>query len=218
MTTPTPNSVDPISGDNIQRRTVLKGAAWSVPVLATAVAAPMVAATTTNPPACPACLRPGFGAFELAGLAASSRATLALASAVVLDATQCGSLIGNIFDFQPAFTYVVTQATLTMSDGGTYNSTLGLGPGAGVLGAVGAFPGIFSWSNVRVDPSNLRTGLPRERPMKLSVSIETTFKWGLGAQIICPNTLEWDLSAALNVGLLAVGAGAVTYTGVSTAI
>lgn len=203
-----------INKPGMDRRTIIKGAAWSAPVLAASVAAPIAAATTT-PPDCPGCLKPGLGAFELAGVAAGSQATLALASAVVLDATDCGSLIGNIFDFQPAFTYVITRARLTMSDGVSYDSAVGLGPGAGVLGLAGAFPGVFAWTDVRVDPNNLRTGLPRTRPASLSVNIDVTFKWGLGAQILCPNTLTWDLTDHLPVGLLALGAGLVTYTGIS---
>ena len=35
------------------RRTVVKGAAWSIPVIAAAVVAPMAAATTVNPDVLP---------------------------------------------------------------------------------------------------------------------------------------------------------------------
>lgn len=211
-----------ITKPGTDRRTIIKGAAWSGPVLAASVAAPIAAATET-PPDCPDCLRPGAGAYELAGLAASNRATLVMAAAIVLDATDCGSILGNIFDFQPAFTYVITSATLTMSNGSTYNSLVGLGPGAGVLGAVGAFPSAFTFTNVRVAPtgafgSEAYTGIfPPIRPTKLTVTINTTFKWGLGAQILCPHVLEWDLPA-IGVGALALGAGVVTYTGVAAGI
>ena len=200
----------------VDRRTVLKGAAWATPVIAAAVATPLAAATGPEPE-CPGCLRPGIGAFTLAGVAASSRATLALAAPVILDATHCGSLIGNIFDFQPAFTYIVTQATLEMSDGQTYNSLVGLAPGAGVLGAVGAMPAVFSFTNVRVDPSNTRIGLPRTSPATLSITINVTFKWGLGAEILCPNTLVYDLSGGINIGLLTAGIGPVSWTGFTAA-
>ncbi|GAA1408258.1 hypothetical protein AUR04nite_35170 [Glutamicibacter uratoxydans] len=203
-------------GQGTDRRTIVKGAAWSVPVLATALSVPTAAATTQPEPPCPGCLNPGFGVSVLAGLAASSRATLALANPVILDATDCGTLIGNIFDFQPAFTYIVTKATLTMSDGVSYDSTVGLAPGAGVLGAVGAMPAVFAFNNVRIDSNNFRTGLPRISPQTLSVTIKTTFKWGLGAQIICENTLVWNMNGLLNVSLLAGGAGAVSYTGTTS--
>nr|MBS1901057.1 hypothetical protein [Actinomycetota bacterium] len=202
----------------VGRRTVLKGAAWSVPVVAAAAAMPLAGAANSNPnpPECPQCLKPGLGAFELAGLAASGRATLALASAVVLDATGCGSLIGNIFDFQPAFTYVILKAQLTMSNGSVYDADLnGVGIGAGVLGLVGAFPAAFVWDDVRVSGDHYFGAVPQYKPTKLTVTINTTYKWGLGAQKICPNTLVWDLSSALGVGVIANGAGAVTYTGIS---
>lgn len=203
-------------GQGTDRRTVVKGAAWSVPVLAAALSVPAASASTTPEPACPGCLNPGFGLMELAGAAVNSRATLALANPVVLDATNCGSIIGNIFDFKPAFTFVVTKATLTMSDGGTYNSTIGLAPGVGVLGAVGAMPGIFAFNNVVLDANSFRTGVPRNTPQTLSVTIKTTFKWGLGAEIICENTLVWNLRGLVAIGLLAGGIGAASYTGTSS--
>jgi len=199
----------------IDRRTVVKGAAWSVPAIAAAVAMPLASASGT--PECPGCMKAGVGAFTLAGVAASSRATLAFAAPVILDATNCGTLIGNIFDFKPAFTYIVTSATLAMSDGATYNSLIGLAPGAGVLGAVGAMAAAFSFTNVRVDPSNTRTGLPRTKPVSLTVQINVTFKWGLGVELLCPVTLVYDLSSAVNVSLLALGAGAISYTGFTAA-
>src|SRR5690606_15148218 len=93
----------------LDRRTVVKGAAWAVPAVAAAVAVPFASASQSTPD-CPGCLEEGVGAFTLAGVAASSRATLAFAAPVILDATNCGSLIGNIFDFKPAFTYLVTSA------------------------------------------------------------------------------------------------------------
>lgn len=198
----------------IDRRTIVKGAAWSVPAIAAATAMPLAAAATeVTPPPCPSCLKPGIGAFELGGAAVGSKALLAFVAPVILDATDCGSILGNIFDFKPAFTYIVTKATLTMSDGANYDSTIGLAPGAGVLGAVGTMPAAFAFSNVEVDSNAFRTGLPRNRPTSLTITINTTLKWGLGAEIICPNTLVYDLRSAINVSLLAAGVGVITYTG-----
>lgn len=200
----------------LDRRTVVKGAAWAVPAVAAAVAVPFASASQSTPD-CPGCLEEGVGAFTLAGVAASSRATLAFAAPVILDATNCGSLIGNIFDFKPAFTYFVTSAVLTMSDGATYSSLVGLAPGAGVLGAVGAMPAVFSFTDVRVDPDNRRIGVPRTRPTTLTVQINVTLKWGLGVDLLCPVTLVYDLSSSVSVSALALGAGAVSFTGFTAA-
>ena len=203
----------------VQRRQVLKGAAWATPVIAASATVPFASAASPEPePECPGCLKPGVGVFELAGVAASSRATLAMAAPVILDATDCGSLVGNFLDFKPAFTFVVTKATLTMSNGDTYDSRAGLAPGAGSLGTIGGLAGVFVFSDVRVDENNNRIGLPRLRPESLTVTINTTYKWGLGAELLCPNTLVYDLSSAVNISLLALGAGPLTYTGVTSAL
>lgn len=194
----------------VSRRTLVKGAAWSVPVIAAATVSPLAAATT---PECPNCVKPNYGVFTLAGLATSARASLAFLAVQSLDATDCGFLT-NIF--RPAFTFAVLSSTLTMSDGNTYNSAVGLGVAGGVLGTpLNPFPGAFAFTNVRVDPSNNRSGLPRTRPAKLTVQVQYTLEFGIGLQLQCPNTYEWDLSALANVSLLVLGTGAVSYTGAS---
>lgn len=211
-----PGILSELGNKDLDRRALVKGAAWSAPVLAAAVAAPLAAATTVTPPDCPNCMKPNFGLLELAGLAASSRATLVMAAPLTINAAPCGFLT-NIF--RPAFTFIITKATLTMSDGNTYDSKVGLGAAAGVLGTpLNPFPAAFSFTNVRIDKSNTRVGIPRETPVKLTVHVQNTLEYGIGLQLQCPNTYEWDLSNVLNVGLLAVGAGVVTYTGISKAM
>lgn len=212
---------------SIGRRTVIKGAAWTVPAIAAAVAMPLAAASHEGQPHCPGCLKPFIGAFTLSGVATDSRATLALANPLVLDATDCGSIIGGVFQLQPAFTYVVRSAVLKMSDNSTYSSAVGLAPGAGAMGAVGAMPAAFAFTNVLVDTDPNRGGAfgellglpPRIMPSSLTVQIDVTYQWGLGASLLCPVTLVYDLSSAVTLSLLGTdpvfggGDGPVSYTG-----
>ncbi|MFJ4164361.1 hypothetical protein ACIPY5_02305 [Microbacterium sp. NPDC089698] len=204
----------------IDRRTVVKGAAWSIPVVAAAAAMPLASAST---PACPTCIKAGFpivggiisGAWTSQAVVVGNKGTIAFPSIFGLDATQCGISFTNIF--QPAFTYIVTQATLTMSDGKTYNSAVGLGAGAGNISTVGAMPGAFVFTNVSLPNGGAIGGLGNytDVPTKLTVTVQTTLQYGIGLSIQCPMVLTWNLHG-LATGLVAFGAGTVNFTGTAT--
>jgi hypothetical protein len=206
----------------VDRRAVVKGAAWSVPVMAAAVAMPLASAST---PACPSCIRAGFpiiggivaGAWTSQAIVAGNKGTIAFPSIFGLDATQCGISFQNIF--QPAFTYIVTQATLTMSDGNTYNSAVGLGVGAGNISTVGAMPGGFVFTNVSLPNGGAVVGIGsyKDVPTKLTVIVRVTLQYGLGLTLECPMVLTWDLHG-LATGLVAFGAGTVNFSGTATAL
>lgn len=204
----------------VGRRAVVKGAAWSMPVIAAASAMPLA---TASAPACPTCIKAGFplvggvvsGAWTSVALVAGNKGTIAFPSIFGLDATACGISWTNIF--QPAFTYVVTQATLRMSDGKTYNSTVGLAAGAGNVSTVGAMPGAFVFNNVSLPNGGSVAGIPPYPvvPTTLTVTVTTTLQYGLGLSIQCPTTLVWNLHG-LATGLVLLGTGSVNFTGTAT--
>jgi hypothetical protein len=204
----------------VDRRTIVKGAAWSIPVVAAAAAMPLASAST---PACPTCIKAGFpivggiisGAWTSQAVVLGNTGTIAFPSIFGLDATQCGISFTNIF--QPAFTYIVTRATLTMSDGKTYNSAVGLGAGAGNISTVGAMPGAFVFTNVSLPNGGAVAGIPPYPvvPKTLTVTVTTTLQYGIGLSIQCPMTLVWDLHG-LATGLVFLGAGTVNFTGTAT--
>lgn len=223
MSTPSPfKTRDEHPGTGVRRRTVVKTAAWSVPVIAAAVAAPLASASTATP-ACPSCIKAGLpliggaaaGAWTSQALVAGNRAVIAFGGSFGLDATACGITWQNIF--QPFFTYVVTQATLTMSDGNTYTSDLGLGAGAGNTSTVGSFTSGFSFSNVLLPNGGAILGVGGYPvvPKTLTVNVTTTLQYGLGLSLECPMTLIWNLNA-LATGAVVFGIGTVNFSGIAT--
>ncbi|MDR6865844.1 hypothetical protein J2Y69_000429 [Microbacterium resistens] len=101
--------------NGVRRRTVLKGAAWSMPVVAAAVALPNAAASTDCACFVPSTLGQGvsFGVTELTG----GQGKVVYNSGFGIDGTQCA---------HTSQTYQVTvlSTTLTMSDGQGYTGTI----------------------------------------------------------------------------------------------
>ncbi|MDR6867861.1 hypothetical protein J2Y69_002469 [Microbacterium resistens] len=205
---------------DVSRRTIVKSAAWAVPVVAAASAMPMAAAST---PACPSCIKAGLpvvggiigGLWTLQAAVAGNRGIIGMPNMFGLDATGCGIDFQNIF--QPAFTFVITQATLTMSDNRTYNSTVGLGVGGGNISTVGAFPAGFVFNNVLLPSGGSIGGIPPYpvAPRTLTVTVRTTLQYGIGLSIECPMTLTWNLNGVAT-GLVLLGTGSVNFSGTAT--
>lgn len=193
------------------RRSLLKGAAWSVPAVAVAAAAPMAAASTTTP-TCPTCIQPGvLGATTAQAVVLGNRGALVLAGGLGLNASNCSLTL-----FQPAYTTLVTGATLTMSNGATYPATLGVVAGAGTFGQIAALPGALTFTGIPFPNGTYgaNAGQNQLRPTKVSVSLNVVFV-GLPSliSISCPVTLTWDLNLLATISVVTLGAGTVNYTG-----
>lgn len=197
----------------VDRRTILKGAAWSAPVVALAVATPIAAASG---PTCPPQLKAGvLGGITTQAVVAGNKGALAFAGALGLDATGV-----DLSLFQPAYTTIVTSATLTMSDGSTHSGT-GLGVGAGTLGQIGALPGTLLFSNISFPNGTYAFNSNPVRPTSLTVTAEVLLI-GLPSllEIRCPVTLTWSFSVwgAGVVSAFLGGSGTINYTGTATAV
>lgn len=195
--------------DGIDRRTVAKGAAWSLPVLAAAVAAPHAAASVV-PPECPECFTAGGldTPFTAQAVVLGNEGAMTLATTLNVSTESCADLSL----FQPAYTAVMTGATLTMSDGNVYNTTLGLGTGVGTFGTISAFA--FAGEFLGVDmPNGGSLGNYNPRPTQLCVEFEMIVV-GLPSliEIRCPVTICWDITC-LGTGAVLLGAGTINYTG-----
>ncbi len=200
----------------MSRRKVAKGVAWSLPVVAAAVAAPAASASSVTPPACPGCFEPGVIPLPFTSqvIVSNKSGTLAIVSALNVDSSGC-----DVSLFQPVYTAIMTSATLTMSDGTTYNSTAGLGTGVGTFGSISAFNmnAIFTGLNFPVGGS-IVSGYPVV-PAKLCVKF-TMVLVGLPSliQVQCPVTLCWDIRTTATgivapVPFLNSGAGTLNFTG-----
>lgn len=199
--------------NGIDRRTILKGAAWSAPVLAAAVAAPIAAAST---PVCPPCLKAGVigGALTSQSVVVGNKGSLLFAGAFGLDSRGC-----NVNLFQPLYTSIVTSATLTMSDGSTHAGT-GLGTATGTFGQLGALPGSFQFSNITFPSGTYLANSNPVRPTKIQIKA-TIVLIGIPSlvQIKCPVTLEWNLNV-FGVGVVTPaflgGTGTINFTGTAS--
>lgn len=121
----------------VSRRTLAKGAAWTAPALVIVSATPAMAGSPGGCSDCTVTLAAG-GASTAAVV--NNTGTLIVAGAFTASALGCTGLVA-------AGVATTTNATLTMSDGATYTTTLNLGVGPMVAGVVAlangvAFPGV----------------------------------------------------------------------------
>lgn len=201
--------IDAQKNNEVSRRKVTKGAAWSLPVIAAAIAAPSASASEI-PPTCPACFQSGLISLPFTSqvVVVGNRGTLAITSALNVDSSGC-----DVSLFQPAYTAIMTKATLTMSNGSTYNSTAGLGTGVGTFGSISAFNMNAIFSNIVLpNGGSVINGYPVV-PTKLCVDF-TMVLVGLPSliQIQCPATLCWDIRSTAT-GAVIFGAGTLNFTG-----
>lgn len=197
----------------LARRTVLKGAAWSAPIVAMAVATPLASASTG--PTCPPCLTAGvLGAVTTQAVVVGNTGALAFVGALGLDSRGCDLTL-----FQPLYTIIPTSATLTMSDGTTHSGT-GLTAGTGTFGQIGALPGTLLFSNLSFPSGTYVLNSNPRRPTKIVVEANVILV-GLPSliEITCPVTLTYTLDV-WGVGVVTPsflgGTGTINFTGTAT--
>jgi len=202
---------------SIERRRVLRGAAWATPVLAAAIGTP--AAAASGGPVCPTCIQPGVllgGVVTSQAIVAGNKGALAFAGVFGMDSSNC-----NLSLFQPAYTSIVTSATLTMSDGSTYAGT-GLGTATGTFGQIGALPGTWLFSGITFPNGTYILGNNPVRPIRITATVNVILV-GLPSllSITCPVTLTWDLNNMFATGVVSAilgGSGTLNYTGTATPV
>lgn len=211
------------------RRSVLKGAAWSLPVVAAAVATPVAAATT---PSCPDCFLPattlgiGLAPFTAQGVrlpfSGVNSGVVEVVLAAAIDATSCVGL------FNPAYVIAGLNATLTTTDNigveRTYNAVLAPTVGAGTFGSISALAGAFTFTNVYMPNQVVSIGSYPVRPTKISITPLITLQAQIGIPPVyipvdCEPLLEWTLDAPFPVGTVipALG-GTINWTGNATPV
>ncbi len=182
-------------------------------MLAAAVAAPHAAASV-EPPVCPECFTAGIGAaFTAQSIVLGNTGTLTIATVLNVSTETCADLSL----FQPAYTAVMTSATLTMTDGSVHTSALGLGTGVGSFGAISAFNynGVFTGINY---PNDAIPPYGPTAPARLCVDFEMIVV-GLPSllELRCPVSICWDVTGMVSLGTVILGAGTVNHTGVMAA-
>lgn len=190
----------------VDRRTIAKGAAWSLPVIATAAAAPAASASTN--PTCPQCGVPILNVVTATATVKKNVGSLVIpVGAFVANMAGCTGLIN-------ASVLTVNSATLTMKYSNnstkTYTTTSGLAIGASATVATALATAALSFSGVDFPNSSL-TNLVPVRPSSVSFDVIILLEI-LGKQLQCPQTITFNFD--LGVPLYSVvgsGSGSASY-------
>lgn len=192
----------------LTRRGVVKGAVWSLPVVAMAMATPLAAASTT-PLACPLGVLPAVQAVPQVSTTAvvlGNTGQISLAAGTVrVDTTALSTAIYG------ATATIAVVYTLTMSSGTTHTAVgANLPPIA--IGSVADLPSTV-FRDVKF-PNGTYTSAPNaQRPTQLTATVTFEFTPEDGSTpISCPYVLSWTLNTAAT-GVVIFGAGTLDYTG-----
>lgn len=193
------NSVTPT------RRTIAKGAAWTVPVVvAAAAAAPAMAAS----PTCTPCLGASLvSASETIATVRNNVGSVAIGGAFTAIATNCTGVI-------TAGAAVIIGATLT-TNLGTYTTTTGLTGGPMVAGVVALGSGLV-FTGVDFPNGIYAAGSGPVRLVSLCFNLTIPLQIG-GTSVACGQSVCFKPTVSLGLGvvtdtLVGAGRGIVTYT------
>lgn len=212
----------------IDRRSVVKGAAWSVPLIATAVGAPMASASPTGPECSECFAGTGLALFGLGAGAFTGQAirvggpavpgTIVFTGAFGVDATGCIGLLQS-------FTGVALSASLVLSDGQVLSpgNINGLAAVTGLATDI-VSPGLNAFVFTGASLPNDIVGLNyNPRPVQLSITYQFLIVGLPGLiQITCEQTITWNLNTLTSIGTMLPpvfgvgGGGTVNYTGLVT--
>lgn len=189
----------------VDRRTIAKGAAWTLPVIATAAAAPAASASTA--PACPQCGVPILNVVTAtAGVKKNVGDLVIPLGAFVANLAGCTGLIS-------ASVLTANSATLTMrkSNGSTqtYTTTSGLAVGVSATAVTALAGAALTFKGVEFPGGNLLN--PAVRPSSVSFDVVLLLEV-LGKRLECPQTITFSFD--LSLGGYAVnggGNGSVSY-------
>lgn len=194
----------------INRRSLLVGAAWSVPVVAATLSVPIAAATGGDPGEPVNGIVPLPGSFRLEGNVDNLISELSTDD--LLKFSSAGYAQGP--DASSQLTYIVTFAVLRMSDGESYQATTPLS-GSGVTGATHSLPPI-AFPNVRmVNPGNRPGTVKHLRyPVSLQIHLDVSIDgvssgWAL---------LAWQLNPRPAALLEAAGVTEIAFRGSASSV
>ena len=205
------------------RRSIAKGAAWAVPAVTVAAAAPSLAASTEPPCAPQTCATPVLSAVQLiATRSARDTSTLTFAGAITAAIGGCtGTLSLGLATLTEVEVTWVSNSALGSSIPETTttttiypNLTLGVNAlGALIVPTVGlAIPGVSNVQN-GLYTGIANAGLLPSRPTKLCFKISYTRILGGGLpDQQCQARVCIDTAVVLAVGGVSPNGGAVTFT------
>lgn len=191
----------------IGRRTVTKGLAWSVPVIAASVAVPLAAASEKKPNC--GCLATGaLGAFTAQAATLLNIGTVTGTIAFNLDSGAC-----NTGFFKPLYTILGAGGNISFSDGTKYPYTIGATTGVGTIGQVSAFDSTFTVLGRVNMPNDLVPPYSLKVPTRLCMTFTAIFVPILPIpQVECTYALCFDITSPSSLGAIIAGTGTVNWT------
>lgn len=176
----------------VTRRRLAKGAAWSIPALAVASAAP---ANAASPPPCPNCAAPGPGTWT-----GTRNQTLNIGAFTLVAGINFSACSQSLF--QPAVAFTSLSMRMTFDNGfTTVPSPLGVSAGVGIIPGIAAINATLPFVTLPDPAMQFR---------RLCVDYTMTYV-GLGFSINCPQTLCWNITGNL-VYVLGQGTGGGTVS------
>jgi hypothetical protein len=197
--------------EQLDRRTLAKAGITSLPIIALADVAPAFAAS--GEPTCPTCLGANAGAFTEEIIVAGGRSTFATLGTLAfsLDSSAC-----NISLFQPVYTILGNDVTVTYNTGA--NQTFGSAAitGSGTFGAISSFTASFSLPTTSIAmPDDAFLPYTPVYPTSITIKFTPIFIGITGISVSCPYTASFSLTTA-NTGSVVLGTGSVNYTGIAS--
>lgn len=195
----------------ISRRTIAKGAAWTVPVITAGVAAPMAAASVAPP--CPTCIAAGIGgAFTAQWIGLAGFGVVTGNETFNLDASGC-----NLSLFVPTYTMAGLGGSLIWSDGSS--SVVGAAAlGGGTLGQISLVNGTYTTADQAGLPNG--TGLfgayqnSQKHPAKICFNVRMYFNLlSLIPMPACDYQICYDICGLVTLGSVVLGSGTVNWSG-----
>lgn len=206
-----------IQGPQIDRRTIVRTAAWGVPVATMVAASPAFADSLA---ACPV-VASNPGAFNATAAVSNNVGSIGLGGLLSIDASSVPTGL-----FVDGFAFVVNSAALTMSNNVTYPATISGGAGVATSSLVPVpLPSGIVVNNVPFASGTYgNTGLTNNfRPQAVQANVTMTFVTLTGPSIQCTYNLTWPVGTMVGAGIVTEvlpfvggGNGVINYTGTVT--
>jgi hypothetical protein len=190
------------------RRQIAKGAAWAVPAVSVAAAAPTLSASPTDP-GCGCLQTGGVNTFTAQAVTVLNLGTVTGTTVFNLDSSNCDTGF-----FQPAYTVVGLGGYITWATGQANTSfTVGGTTGAGTIGAISAFTSTFTTLGQINMPNDLISPYTPRVPASICFSFTSIFIPLLPIpQVECTYDMCIPLTNPSSIGAVIAGTGTVNWS------
>lgn len=195
-----------IGNKQVGRRSIAKGVAWSVPVLAVGSTLSMASASGAQ---CPTCFTPSAGLFAATALLGpNKKGPLVITSPFLYDPTACADL-----PFIDLFAVLGTSTAVLTYNGATYTASIPLTVGVS-LGSIGTIVPALVFPGVQFTPNG--DGSYPPFAAKICLNLNLRFKQKNGDKVKCQVQLCYTVSANITASVSVLGITTLTFVGTTT--